>query len=303
MAVLKFIPCLAALTLVLQGAWCSTIISAEACLTKYGSTSVKSLGTTTYSITLRQTESCIATVTPTTTIQPAPKTVTASSVVFTTKTSTFPNTQISTLTTTQTVQSTTTVTNTITSMTGVTVDVSVTGTVSTVTVPTSAGFVPASQNGLNKQKRQESRARPNLLAGHRPNLEKRASSSIYPTTVSCGILVHIIATNSKTATASKTATVTGMPSTVTMTAYTTSTVVSSYLPAGASTTVSNLQDRCPRYLLFLHAHIRYLCAYTHESQKPRNILEPDHVLLPLVTLHTFRAYLSSETSSTLTFNS
>ncbi|CAF9922762.1 MAG: hypothetical protein HETSPECPRED_005143 [Heterodermia speciosa] len=236
MGLLKYIYVVAAIISALPLALCSTSISIEACVTKYGSTSVKSVGTKTYSVTLHQTASCVATVTPTTTVQPPPKTVTVTSVVYTTKTTTLPNTVASVFTTTQTVSTVVPVTNTITAMTDVTVAASVTVT-STTTIPTSPGFVPAaSANALKK--RHESRARPNLLAGKRPSLEKRENSVNYPYTVSCGVLVDIIATNSKTVTASKTATVTGPVSTVSKTTYSTSTVVSSYLPAGASTTVT-----------------------------------------------------------------
>ncbi|KAL8796474.1 MAG: hypothetical protein Q9195_001148 [Heterodermia aff. obscurata] len=237
MGLFRYIHLVAAIISVLPLAWCSTSISIEACETKYGPTSVKSVGTKTYSLTIHQTASCVATVTPTSTVQPQPKTVTVSSVVYTTKTTTLPNTMVSVFTTTQTVSTVVPVTNTITAMTDVTVAASVTVT-STTTIPTSPGFVPAaSANALKK--RHESRARPNLLAGKRPSLEKREDSAKYPSTVSCGVLVDIIATNSKTVTASKTVTVTGPVATVSKTAYSTSTVTSSYLPAGASTTVTS----------------------------------------------------------------
>ena len=236
MSLFKYIHFITALILILPRAWCGTVISIEACETKCGPTSVKSVGTKTYSVTLHQTASCVATITPTSTVQPQPKTVTVTSVVYTTRTTTLPNSMISIFTTTQTVSSVVPVTNTITATTDITVDASVTVT-STTTIPTSPGFVPAASADSLK-KRQEPRARPNLLAGNGPSLEKRGSSRKYPYTVSCGVLVDIIATKSNTVTASKTATVTGPVSTVSKTAYSTSTVISSYLPAGASTTVS-----------------------------------------------------------------
>ncbi|KAL8642900.1 MAG: hypothetical protein Q9226_008454 [Calogaya cf. arnoldii] len=188
--------------------------------------------------TLRQTLGCVATVTPTTTVRPAPKTVTATSVVLVIKTTTLPNTKIATLTSTTTIQPTVAVTNTVT-ITVVdpsTVGVTITATGPTTTIPASAGFIPAS-SAPNLRKR-ESPARANLLAGNRPELAPRAMTTPYPTTVSCGVLVKIIATEQKTVTGTKTATVTASPSTVTKVIPVTYSVTKTVCPAGASTTIT-----------------------------------------------------------------
>ena len=209
---------------------------------------MKSVGTTTESATIYQTVGCVGTITPTYTVQPTPKTITATSTVYVTKTTTLPNTKVSTLTNTKTVQSTVSVTNTITSTVSTTAQPStITAPQSTTTIPTSAGFTPAN-SVLNAgpttamEKRQ--------LSDDRLDIEKRnaSPSSGYPATVTCGLLVDIIATNSKTVTASKTITVTAKTSTVTKVATATSTLTSTVCPAGASTTVSNFVFLVPSTL-------------------------------------------------------
>lgn len=230
MGFFKFTPIFGTLASLLTPAWSDKTVSVEVCLTENASTSVATLGTTTITTTVHQTESYVATVTPTYTAQPTPKSVTAGTTVYVTKTTTFPNTGISTFTSTQTVQSTVSVTNTVTLSTSATVDVTITAPQSTSTVPTSPGFLPASSNP-NLRKREWS--------DQGLDIEKRDQFTGYPHTVTCGLLVDIIATNSKTVTASKTATVTASPSTVTKIVTTTSTLTSTYLPAGASTTVSD----------------------------------------------------------------
>lgn len=150
-------------------------------------------------LAIRQTVGCVATVTPTLTIQPTPKTVTANTVVYVTKTTTLPNTKVQTLTSTNTVQSTTSVTGTITSTALTTVVVAtVTAPKSTITVATSPGFVPVSSNcriedapscttteaeasetGDLKRRQWNNRRRDIEVRG-------QSSSSGYPNTVTCG---------------------------------------------------------------------------------------------------------------------
>ncbi|KAI4263268.1 MAG: hypothetical protein L6R42_001583 [Xanthoria sp. 1 TBL-2021] len=139
---------------------------------------------------------------------------------------------------TTTIQPTIAVTNTvtITIVDPSTVGVTITATGPTTTIPASAGFIPAS-SAPNLRKR-ESQARANLLAGNRPELAPRAITTAYPTTVSCGVLVKIIATELKTVTGTKTATVTASPSTVTKVIPVTYSVTKTVCPAGASTTTT-----------------------------------------------------------------
>lgn len=235
----KLISLFATLAFWLTPAWSDKTVSAEVCETQYGSSSIKSAGTTTLSTTIHQTVGCVGTITPTYTVQPTPKTITAATTVYVTETTTLPNTKVSTLTSTKTVQSTVSVTNTITS-TALTTGVAstITAPQSTITIPTSSGFIPAN-SVLNAVPTSDPEKR--QLSDQRPNIEKRNSSpsSGYPATVTCGLLVDIIATNSKTFTASKTSTVTAKTSTVTKVATTTSTLTSTVCPAGASTTVSD----------------------------------------------------------------
>ena len=239
MGPVKLISLFATLAFWLAPVWCDKTVSVEVCETKYGSSSVKSVGTTTASTTIHQTVGCVATITPTYTVQPTLKTITAATTVYVTKTTTLPNTKVSTLTSTKTVQSTVSVTNTITSTVSITGDATtVTAAQTTITIPTSNGFTPAN-SVLNvgpttaMDKRQ--------LSDHMPDIEERnaspSPSSGYPATVTCGLLVDIIATNSKTVTATKTSTVTAKTSTITKVSTTTSTLTSTVCPAGASTTV------------------------------------------------------------------
>ena len=240
MGSVKLVSLFATLAFWLLPVWCDKTVSVEVCETKYGPSSVKSVGTTTASTTIHQTVGCVATITPTYTVQPTPKTITAATTVYVTKTTTLPNTKVSTLTSTKTVQSTVSVTNTITSTVSIPGDATtVTAAQTTVTIPTSNGFTPVN-SVLNvgptaMDKRQ--------LDDLRPDIEERnaspSTSSGYPATVTCGLLVDIIATNSKTVTATKTSTVTAKTSTITKVSITTSTLTSTVCPAGASTTVSD----------------------------------------------------------------
>ncbi|KAL8791680.1 MAG: hypothetical protein Q9195_005763 [Heterodermia aff. obscurata] len=236
----KLISVFATLAFWLTPAWSDKTLSVEVCETKYGASSVNPLGTTTLRTTIHQTVGCVGTVTPTYTVQPTPKTVTAATTVYVTKTTTLPNTKISTLTSTNTVQSTVSVTNTITSTVSTTAAaVTITAPQSTNTISTSPGFIPANSvlnSGPPVQDPEEKRQ----LRDHKPDIEKRviSTASGYPATVTCGLLVDIIATNSKIVTATKTSTVTAKTSTVTKIATTTSTLTSTVCPAGASTTVT-----------------------------------------------------------------
>ncbi|KAL8835884.1 MAG: hypothetical protein Q9176_006657 [Flavoplaca citrina] len=211
----------AILAMVLTTAWCTTTTSTtsfELCATKYGPSPVPDLPRTTLRTTVRFTQTNVATVTPTTTIEPAPKTVYGISVVLATKTLTLLNTKISTLTSTETFQPTVAVTNTVT-ITVVdpsTVGVTITGSATTTTVPTSPGFVPASS--APRLRKREPSARANVLAGKRPDLvlrSERSDSKGDPISVTCGVLVKIIVTETKMVTAAKTVTVTGPQSTTT----------------------------------------------------------------------------------------
>ncbi|KAL9630611.1 MAG: hypothetical protein Q9204_004633, partial [Flavoplaca sp. TL-2023a] len=227
--------------MVLTAAWCTTTTSTtsfELCATKYGPSPVPDLPRTTLSTTVRFTQTNVATVTPTTTIEPAPKTVYGISVVLATKTVTLLNTKISTLTSTETFQPTVAVTNTVT-ITVVdpsTVGVTITGSATTTTVPTSPGFVPASS--APRLRKREPSARANVLAGKRPNLLPRSDSKGDPISVTCGVLVKIIVTETKTVIAAKTVTVTGLQSTTSkIYPITVGTVTKTICPAGASTTL------------------------------------------------------------------
>ena len=268
MAPLKLLSVFATLAFWLTPAWSDKTVSVEVCETKYGASSLKSVGTTTLRTTIHQTVGCVGTITPTYTVQPTPKTITAATTVYVTKTTTLPNTKVSTLTSTKTVQSTVSVTNTITSTVSTTADPStVTAPQSTNTIPTSPGFIPANSvlNSGPVQKRQ--------LSDERPDKEKRivAPSSGYPATVTCGLLVDIIATNSKIVTATKTSTVTAKTSTVTTVATTTSTLTSTVCPAGASTTVSDFAY--PYSSISRHGLVGYCHFYLSralENQLPCN---------------------------------
>ena len=212
-------------------------ISVELCSTKYGPASVTSVGTTTKALTLHQTQGCVVTVTPVYTVQPTPKTITATTTVYvTTKTTTLLS-KVSTCTKTQTVRSTFSVTNTATSTAlATTIVATITALQSTTTVQTSPGFTAASVN-LNAgppMRRRRGINQPRDLA-------KRAAQDLtgFPETVTCGLLIDIIATNSKTVTATRTSTITAKPLTTTRVETTTAVLTSSVCAAGASTSVSD----------------------------------------------------------------
>ena len=150
-------------------------------------------------IAIRQTVGCVATVTPTTTIQPPPKTVTATSVVYVTKTTTLPNTKVQTLTSTKTVQSTISVTGIITSTAYTTViGATITAPQTTTTVATSPGFVPVSSNcrfedqpsctTTEEEPSETADLKRRQWNNRRRDIEARGQSSSngYPNTVTCG---------------------------------------------------------------------------------------------------------------------
>ncbi|KAL8685478.1 MAG: hypothetical protein Q9218_007735, partial [Villophora microphyllina] len=213
------------------------------CSTAYGSKSVNPVGTTTKYGTIHETKSCVQTVTPTSTISPKPVTVAAVSTLYTTATTTLPNTKVNTYTLISIIITTSTAFNTVTATASATSTVVVTTTpTDTVTIPTSSGFVYASAAPNLKKRAMAIAKRADLLSGNRPGpripaLEKRTDQG-YPNSVTCGVIVDIVTSTTKTFTASRTATITAKPSTFTQTNTITSTITSTSCPGGASTTVT-----------------------------------------------------------------
>ncbi|KAL8820349.1 MAG: hypothetical protein Q9191_007535 [Dirinaria sp. TL-2023a] len=230
----------------------------EVCATRYATTPVKSVGTTTEYTTIHQTVQCVEKVIPTSTVTPKPTTTTATITAYKTVTKTLTNVQ--TLSSTQTVINPVTITTptTVTAFATSTVNVTVTPT-STVTVPTSDGFIYASSapdiaastehtydpfNADNKKRAAKTAHRADVLAGNRPvprnpngNGGGSPTTKSYEASVTCGVLVDEITTNHKTITATQTATVTGKPSVVPQTSTVTSTVTSTIVQGGAATTI------------------------------------------------------------------
>ncbi|KAL8965084.1 MAG: hypothetical protein Q9183_004039 [Haloplaca sp. 2 TL-2023] len=230
---------LATLALFVATSWCHySTFSTSLCVTEYGPRPVGNVPSTTYSTTLRKTETIEATITPTTTLQLPERTVYAISAVCATSTITLPNTKISTLTSTVTSQATVNVTSfdTVTVVDPATVSVTVTAAQSTTTVPTSPGFIPAS-SGPRLRKREPS-ARANVLAGNRPGLVSRSRKSEYPESVQCGVVVIIRTTETKTVTASRTVTATSQSTTTRVYPFTVGVVTTTVVSAGASTTTT-----------------------------------------------------------------
>lgn len=232
-----------ALAFLVPHVWCgvSTNTVIEACLTKYCTISPKSVGSTTTYYTIHQSETCVYTTTPTSTVQPKPATTTVQSTAMSTVIKTLPASNLGTFSTTTTVIDSNTVTNTITATAYATQTVSVTVSAgSTTTIATTASLVPLSQGQFDKRKHERvAGARSKLLSGARPQQkQKRNTASTYPTSVTCDVLFDVITGTTKVVIASKTATVTNKPSTITKTSVTTQTVTSTYLPITASTTTT-----------------------------------------------------------------
>ncbi|CAD6575139.1 MAG: hypothetical protein ASARMPRED_007105 [Alectoria sarmentosa] len=230
-----------ALAFCLHSALCSvtTLDLVEICSTSIGTVSKSSVGSTTAFLTVLETCTVISTSTPIVTISPAPKTTTSTTTKFLTSTKTVPNTSLNTFTSTTTIVGTVSITTVVATTTVTSTETDATTSTPTTTIPTSAGFVPASSAPLLKKRAAApTPARSDLLAARRPNLQsKRAltSSQVFPESVTCGVLVEIISSSTKVATA-PTATVHACTSTITRVSTVTSTIVSTNVSPAAPTT-------------------------------------------------------------------
>ncbi|KAG7007523.1 hypothetical protein G7Y79_00009g026320 [Physcia stellaris] len=222
----------------------------EVCATAYCTTPVKPIPTTTKYATISLTAGCVKTLTPTSTLTPAPKTTTVVSTVYKTVTATITS-RINTFTSTSTFVDVVSLTNK--------------KAATTTTVGTSSGFVYASDapdikastvetfDPFSFTKTQSAMAtmakRADVLAGHRPDvlaahqLVRRTEpdgedKKYYEAGVTCGVLVKSVTTSYRTVTATRTATVTATPSTVTKTVPITSSVTSTSLQYSASRTIT-----------------------------------------------------------------
>ena len=236
----------------------------EVCATAYCTTPVKPIPTTTKYATITLTAGCVKTLTPTSTLTPAPKTTTVVPTVYKTITRTVTS-RINTFTSTSTFVDVVSLTNTMAATVYATATVTVTGAQQTTTVGTSSGFVYASDapdikastvetfDPFSFTKSQNAMAtmakRADVLAGHRPDvpaahqLVRRTEpdgedKKYYEAGVTCGVLVKSVTTSYRTVTATRTATVTAMPSTVTKTVPITSSVTSTSLQYSASRTIT-----------------------------------------------------------------
>ncbi|KAL9583117.1 MAG: hypothetical protein Q9212_002890 [Teloschistes hypoglaucus] len=177
------------------------------------------------------------TVTPTSTVQQRPVTVTAPSTRLNTVPRTVANTNVNTITQTSTVVNTVSLTNVVTITAAATSTIQITpAAISTVTIPTSPGFIPASSAPYLRKRSMAISKRANVLAGKRPLEKRKPKPKTNPQTVYCGTLLDYITT--KTVTASRTVTVTASPSTITQPSTVTATVTSSVLASPSSTTIT-----------------------------------------------------------------
>ncbi|KAI9711669.1 MAG: hypothetical protein M1812_007102 [Candelaria pacifica] len=220
----------------------------SACTTKLGAKSTSKVGSTTYALTITLYASTKQTNTPTITKTPVPTTVSVSSTATVVSTTTLQQVT-DTFSTTSSVFVTSTETQTVTQTATTTTDVTVTADPSTTTIQPSPGFtpaasvVPAGQAGTAKKR--------DVLPGRRGKIEGRAATqrlliqnhkptfipALYPTTVTCGVLVRTTSTRTTLFTAAPT-TKTLPPSTVTSTIPVTITSTSTVAQTNAQTTLS-----------------------------------------------------------------
>ncbi|TKA28318.1 hypothetical protein B0A54_16117 [Friedmanniomyces endolithicus] len=210
------------------------------CYTKRATTSKASVGSTTYALTLTKTASQTITSTPSKTVTPSTSTATFSASV--TSTFTVTASQVTdTFSTTTTIQ--VAETDTVTFLT------TTTFLTSTTTVPAASGFTPlgAYVSGVNQKRSLNGRFDIRAAATTTQTCVKKGSDgrpthspALYPSTVTCGVLVIATKTATKTITASTTTTLTAATpiSTVSTTLIfsTTSTVL--LVDASTTTTLS-----------------------------------------------------------------
>ncbi|KAL8765827.1 MAG: hypothetical protein Q9203_002769 [Teloschistes exilis] len=223
------------LSFVYRGA--SISIVTQSCTTSLGENVVNPVPTSSYPFIQTQTAYYTETVTPTSTVQPRPVTVTAPSTRLSTVTRTVANADVNTVTQTNTAVATVSVTNVVTITAAASSKVQITpAPTSTVTIPTSPGFIPASSAPYLRKRSVVISKRANVLAGKRPVERRKPKNN--PQTVYCGVLLDCITTLTRTVTASRTATVTANPSTVTQPSPFTSTVTSSVLASPSTITIT-----------------------------------------------------------------
>ncbi|KAK1071652.1 hypothetical protein LTR33_010413 [Friedmanniomyces endolithicus] len=218
------------------------------CYTKRATTSKASVGSTTYTLTLTKTASQTITSTPSKTLTPSTSTTTFSASVTSTFTVTASQV-IDTFSTTTTIQVAETDTVTFLVSTSTSISTTTTFLTSTTTVPAASGFTPlgAYVSGVNQKRSLNGRFDIRAAATTTQTCVKKGSDgrpthspALYPSTVTCGVLVIATKTATKTITASTTTTLTAATpiSTVSTTLIfsTTSTVL--LVDASTTTTLS-----------------------------------------------------------------
>ncbi|KAK0867916.1 hypothetical protein LTS02_003889 [Friedmanniomyces endolithicus] len=194
------------------------------CYTKRATTSKASVGSTTYALTLTKTASQTITSTPSKTLTPSTSTTTFSASV--TSTFTVTASQV-----TDTFSTTTTPTTTFLT--------------STTTVPAASGFTPlgAYVSGANQKRSLNGRFDIRAAATTTKTCAKKGSDgrpthspALYPSTVTCGVLVIATKTAIKTVTASTTTTLTAATPISTVSTTVTFSTTSTVLLVDASTT-------------------------------------------------------------------
>ncbi|KAG8527153.1 uncharacterized protein KY384_008583 [Bacidia gigantensis] len=240
----------------------SATLAQQLCATKMGTSSVKSVPTQTYALTLTLTKQVKVTSTPVTTVTPAAVTTTGLTTAFTTVTITGPTSTDTTTTTltskrsrihlclstltaslldtdTSTITSTTTQTATQTN----TITTTTSGT-STISAPAGFTAIKSDPDYVPKIKARDvlglaaRAAAPQQIVVKLANGKPVVSPQLFPTAVICGRLVETVTTKTATVTATSTSTVNAATPTSTVTSTTTSTSTSTIIPDRVTATAT-----------------------------------------------------------------